>query len=193
MLDTRYSILDTRYSILDTRYSILDTRYSILDTRYWILDTRYSMLDAGCETTEGPRQRNREACTPLLRVSGVAPGDKLLGKLQDGRKKIVLVNWLIGSAIRRRIPSNDARSSTAILVNWKKDKKDVVRFGQNVHTTQTFSKKETLKRPFSSLEGSITKLLTLLISRAAFCVGCISLVSCSLVSYASFSSGYPKR
>jgi len=30
------------------------------------------------------RQRNREACTPLLRVRGVAPGDKLLGKLQDG-------------------------------------------------------------------------------------------------------------
>jgi hypothetical protein len=28
--------------------------------------------------------RNREACTPLLRVKGVAPGDKLLGKLQDG-------------------------------------------------------------------------------------------------------------
>jgi len=30
----------------------------------------------------------------------------------------------------------------------------------DVHTTQTFSKKETLKRPVSSLEGSITKLLT---------------------------------
>ncbi len=42
----------------------------------------------------------------------------------------------------------------------EKDKEDVIRFGQNVHTTQTFSKKETLKRPFSSLEGSITKLLT---------------------------------
>jgi len=33
---------------------------------------------------ENPRQKNREACTPLLRVRGVAPGDKLLGKLQDG-------------------------------------------------------------------------------------------------------------
>ena len=42
----------------------------------------------------------------------------------------------------------------------KEDKEDVIRFGQNVHTTQTFSKKETLKRPVSSLEGSITKLLT---------------------------------
>jgi hypothetical protein len=42
----------------------------------------------------------------------------------------------------------------------EKDKEDVIRFGQNVHITQTFSKKETLKRPFSSLEGSITKLLT---------------------------------
>ena len=42
----------------------------------------------------------------------------------------------------------------------EKEKEDVVRFGQNVHTTQTFSKKETLKRPVSSLEGSITKLLT---------------------------------
>jgi hypothetical protein len=41
-----------------------------------------------------------------------------------------------------------------------KDKEDVIRFGQNVHTTQAFSKKETLKRPVSSLEGSITKLLT---------------------------------
>ncbi|MBA7487247.1 hypothetical protein ES707_22810 [subsurface metagenome] len=40
-------------------------------------------MDAGCETTEDPRQRNREAYTPLLRVRGVAPGDKLLGKLQD--------------------------------------------------------------------------------------------------------------
>ena len=43
----------------------------------------------------------------------------------------------------------------------EKDKEDVIRFGQNVHTTQAFSKKETLKRPVSSLEGSITKLLTL--------------------------------
>jgi hypothetical protein len=42
----------------------------------------------------------------------------------------------------------------------QKDKEDVMRLGQNVHTTQTFSKKETLKRPFSSLEDSITKLLT---------------------------------
>ena len=42
----------------------------------------------------------------------------------------------------------------------EKDKEDVIRFEQNVHITQTFSKKETLKRPFSSLEGSITKLLT---------------------------------
>ena len=43
----------------------------------------------------------------------------------------------------------------------EKDKEDVIRFGQNVHTTQTFSKKETLKRPVSSLEDSIMKLLTL--------------------------------
>ena len=42
----------------------------------------------------------------------------------------------------------------------EKDKEDVMRIGQNVHTIQTFSKKETLKRPFSSLEGLITKLLT---------------------------------
>ena len=42
----------------------------------------------------------------------------------------------------------------------EKDKEDVIRFGQNVHTTQAFSKKETLKRPVSSLEDSITKLLT---------------------------------
>ena len=42
----------------------------------------------------------------------------------------------------------------------EKDKEDVIRFGQNIHTTQTFSKKETLKRLFSSVEGSITKLLT---------------------------------
>jgi len=43
-----------------------------------------------------------------------------------------------------------------------KDKKDVVCYGQKVRTPpKTASKKETLKRPFSSLEGSITKLLTL--------------------------------
>jgi len=42
----------------------------------------------------------------------------------------------------------------------EKDKEDVIRFGQNVHTRQTPSQKETLKRPFSSLEGSIMKLLT---------------------------------
>ena len=42
----------------------------------------------------------------------------------------------------------------------EKDKEDVIRFGQNVHTTQTFSKKETLKRPTQSSEGSITKLPT---------------------------------
>ncbi len=34
------------------------------------------------------------------------------------------------------------------------------------YTTQTFSKKETLKRPVSSLEGSITKLLTVELSGA---------------------------
>jgi len=51
----------------------------------------------------------------------------------------------------------------------EKDKEDVIRFGQNVHTTQTFSKKETLKRPFSSLEGSITKLLTLSSPAWCFC------------------------
>ena len=43
----------------------------------------------------------------------------------------------------------------------EKDKEDVMLFGQNIHTTQTFSKKETLKRLFLSLEGSITKLLTI--------------------------------
>jgi rhamnogalacturonyl hydrolase YesR len=42
----------------------------------------------------------------------------------------------------------------------EKDKEDVIQIGQNVHTTQTFSKKEILKRPFSSPEDSITKLLT---------------------------------
>ncbi len=49
----------------------------------------------------------------------------------------------------------------------KEDKEDVIRFGQNVHTTQAFSKKETLKRPVSSLEGSITKLLTTRITGAS--------------------------
>ena len=48
-----------------------------------------------------------------------------------------------------------------MFVNWKKDKKDVVRFGQNTHTTRTPSKKETLKRLMQSSEGSITKLLTM--------------------------------
>ncbi|MCP4612470.1 MAG: hypothetical protein GY845_27545 [Planctomycetes bacterium] len=43
----------------------------------------------------------------------------------------------------------------------EKDKEDVIQFRQNVHTKQTFSKKEILKRPFSSLEGSIMKFLTL--------------------------------
>ena len=46
----------------------------------------------------------------------------------------------------------------------EKDKEDVIRFGQNVHITQIFSKKETLKRSCSSHEGSITKLLTLRIT-----------------------------
>ncbi len=40
--------------------------------------------DEGRVETEDPRQKNREACTPLLRVRGVAPRDKLLGKLQGG-------------------------------------------------------------------------------------------------------------
>ncbi len=43
----------------------------------------------------------------------------------------------------------------------KEDKEDVMRFGQNVHTTQTFSKKKTLKSSYASLGGSITKLLTM--------------------------------
>ncbi len=43
----------------------------------------------------------------------------------------------------------------------EKDKEDVIRLGQNVHTKQTFSKKKILKRPVSSLEDSIMKLLTL--------------------------------
>jgi hypothetical protein len=45
-----------------------------------------------------------------------------------------------------------------------KTKEDVIWLGQNVHTTQTFSKKETHKRPYLSLEGSITKLLTIKLS-----------------------------
>ena len=43
-------------------------------------------------------------------------------------------------------------------------KENVLRFGTNPHTRQTPLKKETLKRPFSSLEGSITKLPTIEIS-----------------------------
>ena len=50
---------------------------------------------------------------------------------------------------------------------YEKDKEDVIQFRQNIHTTQTVSKKETLKRLFSSLEGSITKLLTRVVSRDA--------------------------
>jgi len=38
------------------------------------------ILDAGCETTEDPRQRNREACT----------GGKLQGRRQRGRGKVRL-------------------------------------------------------------------------------------------------------
>ena len=49
----------------------------------------------------------------------------------------------------------------------EKEKEDVIRFGQNVHTIQTLSKKETLKRLFLSLESSITKLLTPKLSGAA--------------------------
>jgi len=48
------------------------------ETRHLIRETKDYRLK-----TQDPRQRNREACTPLLRVRGVAPGDKLLGKLQD--------------------------------------------------------------------------------------------------------------
>ena len=52
-----------------------------------------------------------------------------------------------------------------MFVNWKKDKRDVVQFGQDVNTTQIFSKKKTLKNSYASLGGSITKLLTLLLRR----------------------------
>ena len=40
------------------------------------------------------------------------------------------------------------------------EKEDTVRFGQNTHTTQTFSKKNTLKRPTESSEGTIMKFPT---------------------------------
>jgi len=49
----------------------------------------------------------------------------------------------------------------------KEAKKNGVTPGQKNHTTQTLPKKETLKRLCSSLEGSITKLLTPGISGAA--------------------------
>ena len=44
-------------------------------------------------------------------------------------------------------------------------KEDVVRSGQNAHTSQESWKKETLKRPTQSSEGTITKFLTPQISR----------------------------
>lgn len=47
-----------------------------------------------------------------------------------------------------------------MFVNWKKDKKDVVRFGQNAHTTEKSAKKKTFKNSYAFLGGSITQLLT---------------------------------
>ena len=53
--------------------------------------------------------------------------------------------------------STEGRRQKAVFVNWKKDKRDVVQFGQNAHTRQKSAKKKTLKSSYASLGGSITK------------------------------------